>query len=92
MGDIERQISQVDANMLGRIDEVLARIETLMDDTVQESFAESERLINLVYGRMFTLLMIALAGGAALVILYKWRHPLKVAKASAESRLYPDDE
>ncbi len=73
MADIERQIAAVDANMQAQIDNVLARIETLTDDTVNESFAESERLINLAYRRAFALLLTALAGGAALVILYKWR-------------------
>ena len=90
--DIERQINEVDANVQRQIDEVFVRIETLTDDTVNESFAESERLINLVYQRIFTLLMIALAGGAVLVVLHKWRHPLNVAKASATPPSYPDDE
>ena len=92
MADIERQINEVDANMQGQINEIFARIETLTDDTVSESFAESERLINLVYRRTLTLLLIALGGGAALVVLYKWRHPLRVAKAPATPPAYPDDE
>ncbi len=83
MADIERQMDDLDANLQAQIDRVFVRIETLADDTVNESFAESERLINLVYRRAFRLLLTALAGGAALVILYKWRHPLKVAKASS---------
>ena len=91
MADIERQINQVDANMQERITDIFARIETLADDTVSESFAESERLINLIYQRTLTLLLIALGGGAALVFLYKWRHPLRVAKAPAVPPIYPDD-
>ena len=92
MADIERQVNEVDAKVQMQIDGVFARLETLTDDTVHESFAESERLINLVYRRAFTLLLVALAGCAALVILYKWRHPLKVTKASAAPPSYPDEE
>ena len=92
MADIERQINEVDATVQAQIDAVLARIETLANDTVNESFAESERLINLIYRRTFTLLLVALAGGAALVILYKRRHPLKAAKGPATPPRFPDDE
>jgi len=83
MADIERQINDVDANVQAQIEEVFARIEALTDDTVEASFNESERLVNLVYQRAFTLLLVALTGGAALVVLYKWRHPLKAANTSA---------
>ena len=79
MADIEAQIDEIDRQMEGRIDEVFGRVELLTAETVAESFSESERIINLVYRRAFTLLLVALAGGAGLVLLYKWRHPISLA-------------
>ena len=80
MRDVELQLAVVDAQIQGRLNEVFDRIETLTAETVAESFSESERLINLVYARVLIVLLVALAGGACLVLLHKWRHPLTRGK------------
>ncbi len=69
MADVEAQIALVDEQIQGRLEEVFERIETLTDATLEQSFRESERLVDLVYLRVLTLLLVALAGGAGLMIL-----------------------
>ena len=54
-------------------------VEALIEETFAASFSESERLINLFYQRTLVLLLVAIAGGAGLILLHKWRHPARVA-------------
>ncbi len=79
MRDIEDQIALVEQQVQGQVDEVFTRIETIKEETLVQSFEVSERLINLVYRRVFILLLVALAGGAGLILLHKWRHPARAA-------------
>ena len=79
MQDVERQIALVDEQIQGRIGEIFERVEALIEETFAESFSESERLINLFYQRTLVLLLVAIAGGAGLIVLHKWRHPARLA-------------
>jgi len=79
MRDVDGQIALIDAQIQGRMDEVFDRVEALTEATVAESFSESERLIDLFYARTLVLLLIAIAGGAGLILLHKWRHPARLA-------------
>jgi flagellar motility protein MotE (MotC chaperone) len=85
MLDVEAQIALVDEQIQGRLEEVFDRVEALTEATLAESFGESERLVNVVYRRVLTLLLVALAGGAGLVLLHKWRHPLARNRRRGES-------
>ena len=71
MADVESQIALVEEQIQGRLGEVFTRIEALTDETLARSFDESERLVNVVYARVLTLLIIALLGGAGLMVLRK---------------------
>ena len=74
MRDIEAQIALVEQQVQGQVDEIFTRIETIKEETLVQSFEVSERLINLVYRRVFILLLVALAGGAeACLALGLWR-------------------
>lgn len=79
MHDIEVQLEVAEERIQEQLDLVFVRIETLTQDTLDRSIAEGEHLINMLFLRVLTLLLIALAGGAGLVLLHKWRHPITVA-------------
>jgi hypothetical protein len=75
MRDVEAQIVLAQERIELQVDDVFTRIEALTDNTVHRSFGESERLINLLYRRVLVLLLVAIGGGAGLILLGKWRRP-----------------
>jgi hypothetical protein len=77
MSDVEAQILLAQERIQAQVDEVFARIESLTEETITRSFAESERLVRLVYSRVLILLLVAIAGGAGLILLNKWRRPIE---------------
>ena len=81
MRDVEAQIEAATARIEANVDEVFARIELLVDETLQQSTGEGERLINLVFWRSLTLLLVAIGGGVVLIVLNR---RLRSASRTAE--------
>ena len=73
MAEVERQIAMVQGELDADIDDVLDKIGALTAGTISESAGEGERLIDLVYRRALVLVLIAIAGGAGLIVLARWR-------------------
>jgi hypothetical protein len=92
MRDLDAQIAAAEERLEKDLEDIFARVEALRDDTLRQSFDESERLINLIYLRVFVLLLVALAGGAGLILLNKWRGPFSPPPASTAATGEADRE
>ncbi len=73
MAELERQTAMVQGELDADIDDVLDNIEALTAGMISESADEGERLMDLVYRRALVLLLIAIAGGAGLIVLARWK-------------------
>ena len=86
MRDVDAQIALAEEMIDAHIDEAFARIEALTDETLRESFDRSERLVQMIFVYAFILLLVALAGGAGLILLSKSRQSKRTAGASNSGR------
>ena len=72
MAEVERQITMAQDELDADIDDVLDEMGALTAGTILESAGEGERLMDLAYRRALVLLLIAIAGGAGLIVLARW--------------------